>query len=769
MEDKIRRELEELRKEAQILNARIDDLSYRLDNKVKESNDIEAINYPIKMVLNDNVVNDKIDTNGFTPLVTEKYKNNRNFENNLGKNIMGILASILIFIGLSSFVLLIYPDLSDVVKFVLMLLFSLSVLGVGYWRVIKNSNNFSKAILSCGVGLVFISLLLSHFYFEYINQIVLFFLMLLWSGFSYLLYRKIKSSLFLIISYIGFSFSLILGSVSEYGTNLFTFALLVLLQVVYSYFLININKEENIKINYSLFFLSLGTSLLLSFIGFSQLNKLFYNMLSFSEIFYFISILILLFVNLKLINRFILNNKIKESSVLLLFLAVLFVNSNLLLTMGTNYTKTVGDSLEPIGSILVETNIDSFEFEQVDNLELDISSTVMTNSYDYIPLYLLLGFLMHLIWIEKYKYQEKYFKAYRFLLYLLICSGVFIISLENYFSILVSLCGLLPISLLLLLYYKRVKNKSLVNLAVICYLVGLIIGCTEHSLLFTIQNPVFVLIFTILHILFLIYLNKIVEQQNSKGLNIFKYGVNIVSITFLMNVIGDYLGNLLSKQYSLAEKGNYLITNNIIHSDFLVSMGLDFTSILIFTFLSAYCLFFIYRRNFLRMKEEKSLSILNKIVIFCLLIKGIALLYTIDYSGFLRFGILILTTLLCFTGIKELINSEKQGMKYYLCVKLTLFFNILLNVYLQNYKIDFIYSILCLVISIFYIILGFKVKEKSYRLYGLGLSLFSVFKLILIDISYTDSITHSLSFIICGLLCFVIVWVYNKMSKSLSE
>lgn len=768
MEEKIRRELEELRKEAQILNARIDDLSCRLDNKVKESNEIEAINYPIKMVLNDNVVNDKIDTNGFTPLVTEKYKNNRNFENNLGKNIMGILASILIFIGLSSFVLLIYPDLSDIVKFVLMLLFSLSVLGVGYWRVIKNSNNFSKAILSCGAGLVFISLLLSHFYFEYINQIVLFFLMLLWSGFSYLLYRKIKSSLFLIISYIGFSFSLILGSVSEYSTNLFTFALLFLLQVVYSYFLININKEENIKINYSLFFLSLGTSLLLSFIGFSQLDKLFYNMLSFSEIFYFISILILLFVNLKLINRFILNNKIKESNVLLLFLAVLFVNSNLLLTMGTNYTKTVGDSLEPMGSILVSTNIDSFE--QVDNLELDILSTVMTNSYDYISLYLLLGILMHLIWIEKYKYREKYFKAYRFLLYLLVCSEVFIISLENYFSILVSLCGLLSISLLLLLYYKRVKNKSFVNLAVICYLVGLIIGCMEHSLLFTIQNPVFVLIFTILHILFLIYLNKIVEQQNSKGLNIFKYVVNIVSITFLMNVIGDYLGNLLSKQYSLAEKGNYLITNNIIHSDFLVSMGLDFTSILIFTFLSAYCLFFIYRRNFLRMKEEeKSLSILNKFVIFCLLIKGIALLYTIDYSGFLRFGILILTTLLCFTGIKDLVNSEKQEVKYYLCVKLTLFFNILLNVYFQNYKIDFIYSILCLVISIFCIIIGFKVKEKSYRLYGLGLSLFSVFKLILIDISYTDSITHSLSFIICGLLCFVIVWVYNKMSKSLSE
>lgn len=768
MEEKIRRELEELRKEAQILNARIDNLSCRLDNKVKESNDIETINYPKKMVLNDNVVNDKIDTNGFTPLVTEKYKNNRNFENNLGKNIMGILASILIFIGLSSFVLLIYPDLSDIVKFVLMLLFSLSVLGVGYWRVIKNSNNFSKAILSCGVGLVFISLLLSHFYFEYINQIVLFFLMLLWSGFSYLLYRKIKSSLFLIISYIGFSFSLILGSVSEYSTNLFTFALLFLLQVVYSYFLININKEENIKINYSLFFLSLGTSLLLSFIGFSQLDKLFYNMLSFSKIFYFISILILLFVNLKLINRFILNNKIKESSVLLLFLAVLFVNSNLLLTMGANYTKTVGDSLEPIGSILVSTNIDSFE--RVDNLELDISSTVMTNSYDYISLYLLLGILIHLIWVEKHKYREKYFKAYRFLLYLLVCSGVFIISLENYFSILVSLCGLLPISLLLLLYYKRVKNKSLVNLAVICYLVGLIISCMEHSLLFTIQNPVFVFIFTILHILFLIYLNKIVEQQNSKGLNIFKYGVNIVSIAFLMNVIGDYLGNLLSKQYSLVEKGNYLITNNIIHSDFLVSMGLDFTSILNFTLLSAYCLFFIYRRNFLRMKEEeKSLSILNKIAIFCLLIKGIALLYTIDYSGFLRFGILILTTLLCFAGIKDLINSEKQGMKYYLCVKLTLFFNILLNVYLQNYKIDFIYSIFCLVISIFCIIIGFKVKEKSYRLYGLGLSLFSVFKLILIDISYTDSITHSLSFIICGLLCFVIVWVYNKMSKSLSE
>lgn len=772
MEEKIRRELEELRKEAQILNVRIDNLSYRLYNGVKDEKDTEPIKTPIPISTSIEPIVDgstvKGTTNKFTPLIADKNKNNISFENNIGKNIMGILASILIFIGVSSFVLLVYPDLSDIVKFILMYLFSLSVLGLGYWRVIKNSNNFSKAILSCGVGLVFISLLLSHFYFGYINQIVLFFLMLLWSGFSYLLYRKVKSSLFLIISYIGFSFSLLLGSLSEYGENLFTFGLLILLQAVYSYFLININKEANVKVNYSLFFLSLSTSLLLSIVGFSQLNYLFYKLFSFSELFYFAVILILLFVNLKLINKFILGERIKESSALLLLLVVLLVNSNLLLTVGTNYIKTVDNSLEPIGSVLVKNGGDSLE--NLDNFDLETSPLIMSISYDYIPFYLLLSILIHLIWVEKYKYREKYFSSYRFLLYLLVCSGVYIISVVNYFSVTVSLLGLLPVSFILLLYNKRVKNKSFVSLAIIGYLMGLIVGCAKHNLLFTVQNSVFVLVFTILHILFLIGLNKIVEQQNSKTLKIFEYGVNIISITFLVNVIGDYLGNLLSKQYSLAETGNYLITNNIAHSDILVSMGLDLTSILIFTFLSAYCLFFIYRRNFLRIPtEEKSLNFFNKIVIFYLLVMGIGLLYAIDYSGFLRFGVLMFTTLLCFTGIKDLLKSEKQWVSYYLCIKLTLFFNIVLNVYFKSYRVDFVYSVLCLLISIFCIVIGFKIKEKAYRVYGLGLSLFSVLKLSLVDISYTNSIVHSLSFIICGLLCFVIVWVYNKMSKSLDS
>ena len=108
--------------------------------------------------------NDFIEPNS-TPLkiTTEKKES---LETNVGKHVMGVLASILIFIGLSSFIVLMLDSMSEVVKMCLMYVFSGGLLGLGLWRNSKKQTGFSTSITACGMGSIYISLFMTLTYFQ---------------------------------------------------------------------------------------------------------------------------------------------------------------------------------------------------------------------------------------------------------------------------------------------------------------------------------------------------------------------------------------------------------------------------------------------------------------------------------------------------------------------------------------------------------------------------------------------------------------------------
>ena len=76
-------------------------------------------------------------------------------------------------------------------------------------------------------------------------------------------------------------------------------------------------------------------------------------------------------------------------------------------------------------------------------------------------------------------------------------------------------------------------------------------------------------------------------------------------------------------------------------------------------------------------------------------------------------------------------------------------------------------SVVLLLVAAASIVVGFKINNKSLRLYGLVVSIISVAKLILVDISYANSLMRACSFLICGLICFAISIVYNRMEKKM--
>ncbi len=58
-----------------------------------------------------------------------------------------------------------------------------------------------------------------------------------------------------------------------------------------------------------------------------------------------------------------------------------------------------------------------------------------------------------------------------------------------------------------------------------------------------------------------------------------------------------------------------------------------------------------------------------------------------------------------------------------------------------------------------------RIRDLEAR-YGLVLSIISVIKLIIIDISYDNLALRAASFLVCGLLCFAISYIYNKLDKN---
>lgn len=91
-------------------------------------------------------------------------------------------------------------------------------------------------------------------------------------------------------------------------------------------------------------------------------------------------------------------------------------------------------------------------------------------------------------------------------------------------------------------------------------------------------------------------------------------------------------------------------------------------------------------------------------------------------------------------------------------------------IYAILYRLEaasFVVSIVGILFAITCIVLGFVLKQKSFRLYGLIVSMISVVKLILFDISYDSNILRPVGFFIAGILCFAISFIYSKLEKSI--
>lgn len=129
-------------------------------------------------------------------------------ENWFGRNVLGVAASILFFIGLIVFAVWIYNDIPETVKILLMYALSAAVAVTGILLTRRRRNNFTLILTGCGCGLLFISILLTHVYFGRLNDVATFALLLVWLMAALVLSRQMNSTLISLVAHIGMGVSL---------------------------------------------------------------------------------------------------------------------------------------------------------------------------------------------------------------------------------------------------------------------------------------------------------------------------------------------------------------------------------------------------------------------------------------------------------------------------------------------------------------------------------------------------------------------------------
>ena len=132
-------------------------------------------------------------------------ENETSMESKLGKKIMSILASILIFVSLVLFGKLIQPRLTPEVRTILMYVVCLALSGVGLWRMSKPESRYKilfTAVAGCGVGGLYISGLVARFVLDTFTDMSLLISDAIWIV-AVLTLVKYKQGIFTYICYAG--------------------------------------------------------------------------------------------------------------------------------------------------------------------------------------------------------------------------------------------------------------------------------------------------------------------------------------------------------------------------------------------------------------------------------------------------------------------------------------------------------------------------------------------------------------------------------------
>lgn len=607
--------------------------------------------------------------------VSKSVNSNKDLEKAFGKSFMGIAASVLIFISLILFGTYVIPMMGDVAKMAIMYVVSFSFLIVGALRMKKDKDNrFNIALTGCGLGAIYISLLLTNIYFKVIGDIALYVLIAFWGGIV-CLFAKNKNYIFQIIGEAGIIIATLFGCslcIENEDSSRFI-ALLVFYGITSAIFYItNYEREFEGNLCYHIyaaigsFIVAIGCG---SFMGDNII------------VCYSIAAVIQLLNIVGIMCHRI--NKCAEcfgiiASVYMICLTAIFA----LIIQN-----------EEIGGIVTYA----------------------------------IGMLMVVISTSIKKCENK--------------NGIYILSIT---SVIIALVGL-GVS-------GPVYDYGVAWLMIIPLLVyGYVINCDFSKIAGVSIMFMYILVYEEInvgiHFLFLLVAFIVAygcmfscKKQYNKY---YKVTLHIGALLFIGTQMLGALCEIFGDSDTTME-----IMSTLVY--------------LCFFALNTICYKSKFACNFATGEKEDN-EIIYIVANAVAMMAGLILISNAELIVCHLITILVALAAFMLKSKSILDKGDKNlGLNLYVGGKFTIF---LIIVLLSLEAVNYVISIACLLLAILFILIGFKGEYRYIRIYGLGLTMISIFKLLMIDVVHENTLGYAISFFVSGLLCFAISMIYNYLDK----
>jgi hypothetical protein len=165
----------------------------------------------------------------------------------------------------------------------------------------------------------------------------------------------------------------------------------------------------------------------------------------------------------------------------------------------------------------------------------------------------------------------------------------------------------------------------------------------------------------------------------------------------------------------------------------------------------------------LNKENDKPLLICTYVSSALLMIASTEQLYSISSSKVNYYITLLIAAAVFANNTYRFIRSKDTKYQLYGVIKVTAFLVVVLT---SMQQASILLSAALLVLSIVWILVGFGLAAKAIRMYGLVITNLSIMKLILLDITYNGVLEKAIGFFVCGLLCFFISFIYNRIDRN---
>lgn len=676
-----------------------------------------------------------------------KKKSTSGFEENLGGKVMGIVAAVLIFIGLFLFGSMLYERLGDTARIAILFLVSFLLLGAGLFLERKRESWFTTSLIGCGFGAVYISLFITGLYYERFEKEVLYFLILFWLiGIGLYVFHR-QSNTVALLGQIGIAFSVILGSFGIDSAGQFTFLCiyfavlsLLYLWIVLWRFLPDTEKKPYSWIQLTAF----GLNLLQLWALAANYGNLFGEWGDLGGKNWTAGILLCLYslvqplffllrqrtmAGLSLMPCASEQHRINDrtfpiykagiGSVWIFTLHQFLVWGVFSVVSGTLFEAYVPEGLFQLAGLLISYLILQFfgptgiEGRGATILNA-VTVIILVCDYDYTPFLSILIFAL--------------FCAVT-LLFGMFGTEYPVRSVRNACTHRWEyLC-------------KEEKGRSFDKFAACVYLLPILCSYSyadEPFVLFLIT--VFGIAFFAGSFVFLYHAGKDHRYADGWKTVLYIFGMIYVGVT-----AGFLIGNATDSEF--------------IHLTALLTVLVLFNGVA-------------YYSGFRKKLTDATLTDTTanafvRIVHNILWIWGIVLLHSgaVGNHPFLCIWLILLTLYLCGSGMYEQYKTHngKPGLGIYFGLRVTFYMIAVITAFdgIEGYVI----SCILLVLAILFVLAGFPLRLAPLRIYGLCLAMFAVVKLLMIDVEHDNSMETVLCFLGAGVLCFAINFIYNYVKK----